>query len=160
MKLQQLFSYTFSGKIWNMCIDTHAVWLVLEIRHETQYKTIFSVINLKNNQLHKNEIELNEPWWVGISAIVHDTLLLHTYKNQKNLAKASLMAYDMKAHQLLWTKNNAAFVSCLDAHRIVIQQGHDNTNYAVLAVAHGQITNKPAERKCKPLYKNTNQALC
>ena len=63
------------------------------------------------------------------SALSAYTLLLK--KNQKNLAKASLMAYDMKAHQLLWTKNNAAFVSCLDAHRIVIQQGHDNTNYAV-----------------------------
>jgi hypothetical protein len=98
-------SNSFKGIIWNTLADGYNNRLFLEVRDIQEKKVSFSALNLQNNQWLWKDVSLEEPWWISLTAIAGDILLLTLYTDTNNPDKKSLIAYDVLKNQMIWWKN-------------------------------------------------------
>lgn len=123
-----------------MLVDQAAKWLVVALRKEENHETSFATIDLKKKQLHSEAfIRPAELWWIGMSAVVKDMLLLHTYKDQQSPIKTTLIAYDLPTQRLQWQKNAFTFLSYTDEWLIGKQTNKDTPNYEILHITTGKV---------------------
>lgn len=139
-KLKQLFSYSFDRQVWNILVDQAATWLVVALRKEENRETSFATISLKKKQLHSEAfIRPTELWWIDMSAIIKDMLLLHTYQDPRIPVKTTLIAYDLPTQRLQWQKNAFTLLSCTDEWLIGQQANNEVTNYEILHITTGKV---------------------
>lgn len=98
-------SNSFKGIIWNTLADGYNNRLFLEVRDIQEKKVSFSALNLQNNQWLWKNISLEESWWISLSAVAGDILLLTVYTDTNNPDKKSLIAYDVLKNQMIWWQN-------------------------------------------------------
>jgi hypothetical protein len=99
----------FKGIIWNTLADGSSQRLFLEVRDVVEKKVSFSALNLQNNQWLWKNISLEEPWWISLSAVAGDILLLTVYTDTDNPDKKSLIAFNVDKKETIWWKNGFSF---------------------------------------------------
>jgi hypothetical protein len=99
------FSYSFQGTIWNILADANSNRLFLEVRDVDQKKVSFSALNLQNYAWLWKDVVLEEPWWISMTAIAGDKLLLTVYTDTNNPDKKTLLAYDVLRQEIAWWRN-------------------------------------------------------
>lgn len=116
------FSHSFQGTIWNILADTNSNRLFLEVRDADLKKVSFSALNLQNYAWLWKDIVLDEPWWISMTAIAGDKLLLTVYTDTNNPDKKTLLAFDVLKQEMVWWRNgfsfsaaNTAYVKGIDA---------------------------------------------
>ncbi|MGC1242121.1 MAG: DUF4905 domain-containing protein [Chryseosolibacter sp.] len=116
------FSYSCPGIIWNILADGNSPRLFLEVRDVDQKKVSFSALNLQNYEWLWKDVVLEERWWVSMTAIAGDKLLLTIYTDTNNPDKKSLLAYDVLKKEISWWYNgfsvsaaNTLYVKGIDA---------------------------------------------
>ena len=103
--LEHKFSYSFQGTIWNILADANSNRLFLEVRDVDQKKVSFSALNLQNYAWLWKDVVLEEPWWVSMSAIAGDKLLLTVYTDTNNPDKKTLLVFDVLKQEIAWWRN-------------------------------------------------------
>ncbi len=98
-------SNSFKGIIWNTLADGGSNRLFLEVRDIEEKKVSFSALNLQNNQWLWKNVSLEESWWVSLSAVAGDILLITVYTDTNNPDKKSLIAYDVLKNEMIWWYN-------------------------------------------------------
>jgi hypothetical protein len=101
-KLKQAFSFTFTGKIWNLLTDHEARYLFLELRDEEAHQVSFAACLLSEQRLLWEALSFDEPWWLGMSAADADTLVLHTFEDSQTPEQKSYFAMDVLSRQVIW----------------------------------------------------------
>lgn len=128
--LEISFSDSFEGIIWNTLTDALNSRLYLEVRDIEQKKVSFSALDLQHTKWLWRDVVFEEAWWISLTAVSGDILLLTIYTDSGNPDKKSLIAYDVLNEQLIWWKNgfslsaaNFHFVKGIDSkfsHKSII----------------------------------------
>lgn len=109
-----LFSHAFDGIVWNMQVAEKSGVLVIEIRNPESKQTTFAALDLLTNQFLWENVMFDEPWWISLSAVSGDVILLTHYTEASNPDQKSLLAYDLKERKLLWWQNDFSLASVND----------------------------------------------
>lgn len=95
--------------------------LYIEVRDVAQKRVTFSALNVQDTKWLWRDIVFEETWWISLTAVSGDILLLTLYTDSGNPDKKSLIAYDVIQGQIAWWKNgfslsavNSSFVLGID----------------------------------------------
>jgi hypothetical protein len=109
-----LFSHGFDGVVWNMQVAEKAGMLIIEIRNAEKKRVSFAALDLSTNRFLWEHVEFDEPWWINLSAVRGDVILLTHYTEATNPDQKSLLAYSIGGRKLLWWQNDFSLVSVND----------------------------------------------
>lgn len=103
------FSHTFQGAIWNTLVVPEKNLLIIEVRDEQNFKVRFSALDLNRNEFVWKDWELEESWWIGMTAANEKTLLFHTFIHKGNPDHKNLIAYDIFDQKIRWKVEEFSF---------------------------------------------------
>lgn len=109
-----LFSHVFDGVVWNMQFAEKSGVLIVEIRDAESKQTSFTALDLSTNALLWENVQFDEPWWINLSAVSDDVMLLTHYTEASNPDQKSLLAYNIAGRKLLWWQNDFSLMSVND----------------------------------------------
>ncbi|MFP4092432.1 MAG: DUF4905 domain-containing protein, partial [Cyclobacteriaceae bacterium] len=96
------FSFSFTGKIWNLLTDHDARYLFLELRDEEAHQVSFAACLLSEQRLLWQDLTFSEPWWLGLSAADADVLIFHEFEDTQTPEKKSYFALDVLQQEVCW----------------------------------------------------------
>jgi hypothetical protein len=109
-----LFSHGFDGVVWNMQVAEKAGMLIIEVRNAEKKHVSFAALDLSTNRFLWENVQFDEPWWINLSAVRGDVILLTHYTEAANPDQKSLLAYSISGRKLLWWQNDFSLVSVND----------------------------------------------
>jgi hypothetical protein len=109
-----LFSHGFDGVVWNMQVAEKTAVLIIEVRNAELKQVSFAALDLSANQFLWENVRFDEPWWINLSAVSGDVILLTHYTEATNPDQKSLLAYSVSGRKLLWWQNDFSLVSVND----------------------------------------------
>lgn len=112
-KIEELFSFGFNDLIWETSLDKSTGNMLIQNRSEEKHETRFSVVNLHIGEWIVRDRIFSDPWWVGISAIMGQRVLLHIYDDDQNPEIKSLILWDIEKDQVLMTFKNSSLTQLL-----------------------------------------------
>lgn len=101
-KLNFIFSFSSPAKIWNLLADHEARYLYLELRDEEAHQVSFAAYNLHARKLLWDDLQLEEDWWIGMSAADANLLVLHTFDDSDNPEVKSFLVIDNTSRKIVW----------------------------------------------------------
>jgi hypothetical protein len=150
-RLQFNFSQTFPGAIWSTLVVPQQNLLILEVRDEDKREVRFSAFDYLQNSFRWKDLLLEEPWWIGLTAVSENILLLHLYQNTENPDEKSLMAFDILKQKVLWHLKDFAF-SYLEGNAVVGMQSKPEILARTLDLRTGEVI--PDSHNKNPLSGN------
>ncbi len=102
------FSHRFPGIIWNTVLLPEKSILFLEVRNRELKTVSFTAFNYIDNTFLWRDVQLEEKWWVNLSAVTTERLLFTIYLDTTNPDKKGLLAYELSSMRLIWWNNNFA----------------------------------------------------
>jgi hypothetical protein len=102
--LQQKFSHSFDGAIWNTLALPEKNILLLEIRNVDRKQVSFSALDLEHNIFLWRGVELEENWWVEMSAASQEVILFSIYIDTANPDTKGILAYSLQGPKPLWAQ--------------------------------------------------------
>lgn len=105
------FSHVFDGVIWNTLSVPENDVILLEIRNAEKKKVSFSAFNFQKQKFLWKDKQLDEPWWIGLSAVSGNVILITIFTDTANPDKKGIVAYDLSSFELLWWNNDFSLVS-------------------------------------------------
>jgi hypothetical protein len=131
------FSHHLAGIAWKTLADPQEHVVYIEIRNPATRTVSFSGIDLASNTWRFQNISFEEKWWISLTAVSSGIILFTIYNDSQNPDKKSVLAYSIKAKEVVWWKNN--FVISFVGHDYVT--GVDmkfGTKEAVLDILTGE----------------------
>ena len=101
-KLLQNFLCSFNAPVWNIISHPERPVLFVETRNEADLRATFHALEMKHGKFLWRDLLLDESWWVGISGVLEDVLLFHTYQDGSSPEKKQLIGYDFQHKKELW----------------------------------------------------------
>jgi hypothetical protein len=135
-----LFSHGFEGVVWNMQVAEKAGMLIIEVRNAEKKHVSFAALDLSTNRFLWENVEFDEPWWINLSAVRDDVILLTHYTEAANPDQKSLLAYSISGRKLLWWQNDFSLVSVNDIAVAGYSQKY-GVKPLVLDIFTGKVTN-------------------
>ncbi len=83
--------------------------IVGECRNQEKKSASFFCLDEKSGKPLWQDLRLEEPWWIGIEAIVGTSLLLHTYTAPDMPEHRGIQAIDIETGNLRWRNDDATF---------------------------------------------------
>jgi hypothetical protein len=153
-----VFSWQFSGAIWNTIVVPNRDVLIVETRDDKNFKTKFSALDFKNNKFMWKDLELKESWWIGLTAANENILLFHTFVDRGNPDKKNLIAFDIFNQKVCWEIESFSFFDWNDTE-IFGYTTKDEIKKTVAEVKSGVLTeaNWEANPKVEPVERNSPQ---
>jgi len=112
-RLSPEWTYTADGMLWRL-FCARGGRLVGECRdQEKKTATFFCLDERTGLPLWKN-LTLDEAWWVGIEAVIGETLILHTYAKPDMPQHRGIRAFDVATGTLRWRNDESTFWFSLD----------------------------------------------
>jgi hypothetical protein len=144
--------------VWNLVAHPDRPAIFIELRNESAKKVTFSALDLKTRQFLFNDLAFEEPWWISLSFVSGETLLLTVYNDTNNPDKKSIIAYDIIEKKIRWWRNNFA-ITTVTNNRVAgvdtglgmkfftldLQDGEPRTEHSVLAPEQNFLLNKPLQ---------------
>lgn len=121
-KIEELFSFSVEGVIWDTCLDIHSRQLLVQYRDVSAHETMFSLVDLSNGEALIHARRFNEPWWIGISAMVGDRAVLHIYEDDQRPERKSLWLWNTRTDRIILELEDSTLVSSSPAG-FTIRQG-------------------------------------
>ena len=109
-KLLPIFSHAFQGKIWNIVAETHGKQLLLEVRNESDFSTIFFVYDHARHSLTITDLSFDENWWIGASHFDRDIVVFHIFPESENPDQKEFFAFNLQDQQILWHQKDLSIV--------------------------------------------------
>lgn len=113
-KLNLNFSYTFNGKIWNIISHAEKELLLLEVREDEKFLATYSLLDTVTGQFLIKNMDFEEKWWIGVSHLVDNVILFHTYPDQDNPDNRDLFAYHFLEQRILWKKEGKSIAEVVN----------------------------------------------
>ena len=107
-RLDTGWKYVANGMIWRLLL-TERGRVVGECRNQDKKTVSFFCLDEESGKPLWQDLNLEEPWWVGIEAVLNDTLLLHTYASPDMPEHRGIRAYDTQTGVLRWRNDNVTF---------------------------------------------------
>ena len=85
-------------------------FIIGEDRDSDQKTVAFFCLNAENGDVLWKDKRYEEPWWIGIEAIVHDKVYLHGYTKPDMPEHGKIVAIDLGTGKILWQNNKYAFL--------------------------------------------------
>lgn len=101
-------TYTFSGLIWKLELDSASDLLYVETRNQQEHLVSFSAFDLKNGQANFIEITSEEKWLAGMNGGRKGVLFLYGYKSVQSPEQKGIIAIDGLTGKQLWADYNLA----------------------------------------------------
>lgn len=132
--LQKVFSHQFNAPVWNMVATEET--LIIETRSSTQQRVAFSALNFRQNQFLWRDKELEEHWWVSLTAAVDAIVLFTIYLDQTNPDRKGTLAYGLDELNLIWWNNDFS-VSEVYSQAVKGQSGRYGLVHKILDIKTG-----------------------
>ena len=100
------FSHVFEGVIWNTKVSDQNQIIVLEVRDTNKKEVRFSALNYSSDEFLWKDRMMDEPWWISLSGIAGDIMLLTLYTNKNNPDNKAVVAYNVQDGELVWWNND------------------------------------------------------
>jgi len=107
-RLDTDWKYVANGMIWRLFF-TERGRVVGECRNQDTKTVSFFCLEEESGKPLWQDLNLEETWWVGIEAVLNDTLLLHTYASPDMPEHRGIRAYDTQTGVLRWRNDNVTF---------------------------------------------------
>ena len=107
-RLDTDWKYAANGMIWRL-LFTERGRVVGECRNQDTKTVSFFCLDEESGKPLWQDLNLEETWWVGIEAVLNDTLLLHTYASPDMPEHRGIRAYDTQTGVLRWRNDNVTF---------------------------------------------------
>jgi hypothetical protein len=144
--------------VWKLVAHPGLPVIFVELRDEAARKVTFSALDLNTKQFLFSDIAFEEPWWVTLSFVSGNTLLLTTYNDTNNPDKKSVIAYDIYEKKIRWWRNNFA-ITTVTTDRVAgvdtslgmkfftlhLHNGEPCTDDSVLVTEQNFLLNKPLQ---------------
>lgn len=101
--------YQFTGAVWNIVAHSERAVLIIEARDEESKTVRFSAFDISSDTFLWKDFELEEKWWVGVSAAMDNVVLFTVYLDRQNPDRKSVVALDLITTNMLWWRNNFAY---------------------------------------------------
>jgi len=107
-RLSPEWTYTAEGTLWRLfCASGGRI--VGECRDQDRKVASFFCLDENTGfPLWKN-LQLEQAWWVGIEAVLEDTLLFHTYAKPDMPQHRGISAFDVETGALRWRNDDITF---------------------------------------------------
>ena len=145
--LKNHFSQQFLGNIWKIWLDAQAPLLLIEIRNGTTYHTHFSLLSLENFCFIWQDYQLEETWWVGVSALHNRHIFFYTYQDEQQPFPQDLWVVQADSQQLLWKSEQYLFQGFYQDQLITYQNQGESLDYYATSLSTGKILKKIQPKK-------------
>lgn len=107
-KQEPEWTYTAHGSIWRILFSTSGK-IVGECRDHQQKRATFFCLEEATGSVVWQDVQLNEPWWIGIDAVQQEVVLLHEFANPSKPEHKGIIAYDVEQGTKLWQNDELTF---------------------------------------------------
>ena len=107
-RLDTDWKYVANGIIWRL-LFTERGRVVGECRNQDKKTVSFFCLDEESGNPLWRDLNLEEPWWVGIEAVLNDIVLLHTYASPDMPEHRGIRAYDTQTGVLRWRNDDVTF---------------------------------------------------
>jgi Domain of unknown function (DUF4905) len=111
LDFKPFFAFEFGAKIWRLVPDSSANTLVVELRDAKNREVNFVSLSLDNGEIMAQGLNMPSGWWYGIEAVVHNTIILHSYPNWQMPNHEDLIAFNAQSGEKLWELPGHTFSS-------------------------------------------------
>jgi hypothetical protein len=80
--------------------------LLLEVRSPQEKRVSFFALQYQDNVFLWKNFQLEEAWWVSLSAAVADKMIFTIYLETQNPDKKGILVYDIQSTRLAWWNND------------------------------------------------------
>jgi hypothetical protein len=134
-KLHTYFSHTFGSSIWRILASDR--WLVVENREGASRSVHFAAIDLPQAKLCWEGLVLPQPWWVGASIILGDTLLLQQFSDPQKPQTRGITGVDISSGKISWQQPAHSLLRLTDRGIIAFQESESGQVFGLLDPATG-----------------------
>jgi hypothetical protein len=107
-RLADAWSYDAAGMVWRLLFADHGR-IVGECRDREKKIASFFCLDEETGKPLWQGVTIEEPWWVGIEVVLHDTLLLHTYASPDMPEHRGIRALDVETGALRWRNDDLVY---------------------------------------------------
>ena len=107
-QLDPEWAYDANGIIWRVHFTDHKR-IIGECRNQDKKLASFFCLDEESGKSLWRDLSLEEPWWVGIEAVLSDVVLLHTYGTPDMPGHRGIRALDTGSGTLLWRNDDITF---------------------------------------------------
>ncbi|MBF8295129.1 MAG: hypothetical protein HW389_1674 [Bacteroidetes bacterium] len=107
-RLDTDWKYIANGLIWRL-LFTESGRVVGECRNQDKKTVSFFCLDEESGNPLWQDLNLEESWWVGIEAVLNDTVLFHSYASPDMPEHRGIRAYDTRTGILRWRNDDATF---------------------------------------------------
>lgn len=102
------WSYDAGGMVWRLMFADRGR-VIGECRDREKKLASFFCLDEETGKPLWRGMALEEPWWVGIEAVLNDTVLLHTYASPDMPEHRGIRAFDVETGALRWRKDDVVY---------------------------------------------------
>ena len=143
-KLKPTWRFKAAGVLWRV-VPTPSGNLIGEARNLQEKRVGFFCLNQKTGKVLWEEKTFGEQWWIGIEALVADTLFLHRYTTPELPEHQGLIAVDVQSGNELWRNNDVRFVAAQGERVRVLRRGREGGETVHLECRTGNIVEGTAD---------------
>ena len=107
-KLNPEWTYSAHGSIWRILFSPSGR-LVGECRDHRQKSATLFCLDEKTGSPVWQDLRLNEPWWIGIDAVYHDTVVVHEFANPGLPEHKGIIVLGLEQGNELWRNSEMTF---------------------------------------------------
>ncbi len=107
-RLNPEWTYTADGVLWRL-LCAKGARIVGECRDQERKTASFFCIDENTGLPLWENLKLEEAWWVGIEAVLGDTLILHSYAKPDMPQHRGIRAFDVANGLPLWRNDESTF---------------------------------------------------
>jgi len=112
-RLKPEWTYTADGMLWRLfCAKGERI--VGECRDQGRKTASFFCLDENTGLPLWKDLRLEEAWWVGIEAVLGDTLVLHSYAKPDMPQHRGIRAFDVASGTPRWRNDESTFWFCVD----------------------------------------------
>ncbi|MDT3694892.1 MAG: DUF4905 domain-containing protein [Ignavibacterium sp.] len=138
MKIKKLYKHDNKKQIWRI-LPTAENKVVLEERDPVSKEVFFCCFDIESGKKVFNQWQLDEKNWCGIESIYKDIIYFHLYGKPDMPDHKSIIAFDIKTQEILWSNDSLRFSSVYDDKVYCFKQGFESSIYYSLDYLSGDI---------------------
>jgi hypothetical protein len=112
----------FEGQVWRVFPVPGKARLVVECRYSTDRKVSFSSIDLKTAKVSGVFQDPEEPWWLSVSQVMADYLLLHGFRDAQHPEPLGIWVLKTEDARLLWKNKSWTLASPAEGEVIWLKE--------------------------------------
>lgn len=159
--ITKIFAHTFAGQIFKIHQDNQFNLWILEIRDGDNYHTTFAALDLNKGQLLWQDVQLDEPWWIGISAVNQALIYFHFFPEPQKPWPRGIVVYAVFEQKILWQNTDYQLVDLTQDGIIALdRQAKESESFCLLATLTGELLARKSEKPASQnLLKKTTETI-